>query len=1144
MAEAVAINGETNADMLFISGSLFDISGDAPVYLGQNGYFGSGDEGLDWHTATNTFMQSTTVGNFIGDPIGREQVFYTIGMKRTGHNEYYYLCGYVSGKDYNDTETSYGVAGGYHFSDVDDDSDYIYEDEDARFDYGLNCIVAAVDSDNDSVYAKYIGKQYAYSDPTVSMVLQAAPYFSEVSGPGSNWTEYVLTTIYGSGDIGSDELGASVGVTASAGLPGVANLELTLQYAASKTDSWEESKTTTTSQSFVATAYDTVVVNRIPVFIYQYDILDESGKWQNGAVMELMSPRPAVYESLSVDDYNAFAKEYNDRMATKGGDFYRLEIIDKEENYLDNNEGNPYAYNQHGWGDSSVNATQISSAPVSLGKNNALGRVSWDEENTRTDSWEITNGVHFDFTSRFGPEFFGVGPSGSIDYNHGYGETTTTGTAVGASCIVQDIDGPGLIAQGVPSSVVNSFGFDWTLGRWERHLSGEPDSKTPFVGYALSNVTSPSLSVTDLSAKLIGANEIELTWSKPQTHPGWPEIDGYYVYAVDDFGNYSKVSELLSADTVSVSMKGLAPFTEYTYVVTTMHRNGGTEYESIWSNEASATTMQEKYKLTYGSEDANVSFDVRNFRGMTVESGESLYAGSLITLYAVTDSADSSITAIRIARAGSSKVTTIEPMADGSVAMCRFLMTADTTVTVLTDKVVSAEVSYKADYITEGQTIGTVSATANGAALPASSSKVSSPVTFTATPAAGYILKAWKVTADNVTSTVPATENNPYTLTLEKNSYYVEAVFAFSAADDRVIMLDYNKEGGKVLLTDAEGNAFALSADFSGIVVPVGTEVTVKAVPEEGYTFVGWAGDAADKEGAEFTLSVTENMLIKANFEANRHRVTYQVISDTESGFIVSDPYVSSGAYVNEGSTLNFTVGAEEGYRIDEITVTNGDQKKVFAYPDDYKTMVSGSITVAADVNITAKFSLCVCEKYDDISLDDWFHNSAVFAIDHGLMKGMTETTFAPYDYATRAQIVTILYRMAGEPDVNGDSPFDDVAKDSWYGDAVIWAASEGIAKGMSADIFAPDEFITREQMVTFFYRYSEWEGYSVSGRADLSGFPDAADISEYALDAMGWAVAEGLIRGDNYGKLLPQDRANRAQIATILERYVKTQTK
>lgn len=152
------------------------------------------------------------------------------------------------------------------------------------------------------------------------------------------------------------------------------------------------------------------------------------------------------------------------------------------------------------------------------------------------------------------------------------------------------------------------------------------------------------------------------------------------------------------------------------------------------------------------------------------------------------------------------------------------------------------------------------------------------------------------------------------------------------------------------------------------------------------------------------------------------------------------------------------------------------------------------------------------------------------------MMNGMSATTFEPNGTLTRAQLVTVLYRHAGSPDVTGlANPFADVAPQAWYENAVIWAAANGVVKGTSATTFAPEDAITREQIAAILYRYN---GEVVTGDR-LSSFPDADAVSGYAVEAMQWAVSRGLISGDPASDgtlwLRPRDGATRAQIAKIL---------
>ena len=151
-------------------------------------------------------------------------------------------------------------------------------------------------------------------------------------------------------------------------------------------------------------------------------------------------------------------------------------------------------------------------------------------------------------------------------------------------------------------------------------------------------------------------------------------------------------------------------------------------------------------------------------------------------------------------------------------------------------------------------------------------------------------------------------------------------------------------------------------------------------------------------------------------------------------------------------------------------------------------------------------------------------------------MEGIGGGAFAPYEETSRAMIVTILWRMEGEPEA-AVSSFTDVEKDSWYEGAVNWAAENGIVKGMSDTTFAPDAKTTREQMATILYRFAEFKGADVSGRADLSGFTDGSSVSGWAKDAFGWAVDAGLMKGVSDTTLDPKGNATRAQAAVLMQR-------
>lgn len=180
---------------------------------------------------------------------------------------------------------------------------------------------------------------------------------------------------------------------------------------------------------------------------------------------------------------------------------------------------------------------------------------------------------------------------------------------------------------------------------------------------------------------------------------------------------------------------------------------------------------------------------------------------------------------------------------------------------------------------------------------------------------------------------------------------------------------------------------------------------------------------------------------------------------------------------------------------------------------------------------------------FTDVRETDWFYDDVVFAYENGLFSGTTATTFSPYAPMTRAMLVTVLYRLEGEPAVTGRSGFSDVTIGSYYEAAVTWAADNGIVNGTSAVTFSPSENVTREQMAAILCRYAQYKQYGTSASASLSAFSDAAAVSTYAKAPLSWAVAEKLVNGTD-GKLLPRASATRAQVAAILHRFVENITK
>ena len=316
-----------------------------------------------------------------------------------------------------------------------------------------------------------------------------------------------------------------------------------------------------------------------------------------------------------------------------------------------------------------------------------------------------------------------------------------------------------------------------------------------------------------------------------------------------------------------------------------------------------------------------------------------------------------------------------------------------------------------------------------------------------------------------------------------------------------------------------------------------GATITLPTLSNRGYNhFVGWTDQAGKHYDGGDTVTITANTTFTAVWSyippANPN---YRIdIPAAEGGTVTADP-----AAAKAGATVTLTATPDEGYAVGTITVTDrfGDAVKVTENADGTYTftMPNGQVTVKATFVETEEPA--PAEPFPDVDENDWFYDEVVYVYENGLMNGVENNQFAPNTATNRAMLATILYRLAGQPDVSGDLPFTDVAAGQWYTDAVLWAAQNGIVNGLGENTFAPMNTLTREQLVTMLYRYAEAEGYDVSAAADLSGYPDAGKVQPYAQEAMTWAVAEGIVEGMD-GNLNPAGHATRAQIATILMRF------
>ena len=260
---------------------------------------------------------------------------------------------------------------------------------------------------------------------------------------------------------------------------------------------------------------------------------------------------------------------------------------------------------------------------------------------------------------------------------------------------------------------------------------------------------------------------------------------------------------------------------------------------------------------------------------------------------------------------------------------------------------------------------------------------------------------------------------------------------------------------------------------------------------------------------------------------------------DSGVNITVNNPFKADTKY-----TVTYYLTAKDGYVFTASTAcTINGTAAAIELTDQYHAKVSLSDLVPGDGSTPAECDggeSCPSGKFVDINAKAWYHLSVDYAVKNGLFGGTSANTFEPETAMTRAMLVTVLWRYEGQPK-GYENTFTDVNAKSgnWYIDAVAWAASNGIVNGVGNNRFDPNGKITREQMAAILFRYAQKKGINTDKRGDLSAFPDGSKVESWAKEAMQWAVAEKIIGGSD-GKLLPQGNATRAQVATILMRYIE----
>lgn len=264
-------------------------------------------------------------------------------------------------------------------------------------------------------------------------------------------------------------------------------------------------------------------------------------------------------------------------------------------------------------------------------------------------------------------------------------------------------------------------------------------------------------------------------------------------------------------------------------------------------------------------------------------------------------------------------------------------------------------------------------------------------------------------------------------------------------------------------------------------------------------------------------------------------KTTYKVTtSAVNNGGVNASP-----SNAEKGATITLTLSPDKGYKLDKLTVTDGSGKSVSTVKksDTVYTFTMPASAVTVGVSYAKADETPSKTTFNDVSANDWFASAVDYVTGKGMMNGTAANTFSPKANTTRGMVVTVLYRLENQPSTSAAS-FTDVASGAYYANAVAWANANGIVSGYGSGKFGPNDKVTREQLAAILYRYAQYKKYDVSGANSLDGYTDAQSVSSYAVPALQWANAAGVVTGKSGSKLDPKGNATRAEVAAMLMRF------
>ena len=423
--------------------------------------------------------------------------------------------------------------------------------------------------------------------------------------------------------------------------------------------------------------------------------------------------------------------------------------------------------------------------------------------------------------------------------------------------------------------------------------------------------------------------------------------------------------------------------------------------------------------------------------------------------------------------------------------------------------------------------------------------------------------------SSTTTVTVPVTSDAAPGTVPVKASVSGTTATVTKLTDEQLAQVTTNKSGNKD--ADAETETNSVVIDVSGVAKDVKTATipteTVKAVEETGSNLKVTLTDGSVEFDATAQAIITDEAkgtTIQVNLDAVKvTTLTSAQQSAVESleVEVVLDAYVTSNGqrisdFKGGSATLSVPYTLKDGQAAQGIVVwyvaSDGTRTQVDASYDGKNVVFTvphfSNYVIAYDAAKAAacpQDTTCPISAFTDARTTAWYHDGVHWAIENSVMNGVGDGKFAPNGITTRAQVVTMLWRLEGSPAYVGMSEFSDVDNEQWYGPAIRWASAEGIVNGYDDGRFGANDAVTREQLVTILYRYAQYKKMDVSVGEDTNilSYDDAFDVSEWAIPAMQWACGSGIVNGiDKNGTLMlaPSDASTRAVVATMFWRFSK----